>query len=95
MVQSSHLVDKGSPERVLIVKDLGPQLDVSPPHEVPGLRLEERVLVADVDQLSVALASLVGDARQVRVALLAVAADNLAVVEVVLPAKTVSELSLV
>ena len=48
--------------------------------------LEEGVLVADGDELPVALASLVRHARQVGVSLLAVAAHHFAVVKLVLPA---------
>ena len=87
MVQSSHLVDKGSPERVLIVKDLGPQLDVSPPHEVPGLRLEQGIFVTHVDELPVALTTLVSNTSKVGVSLLAIAANDFAVVEMVFPGR--------
>jgi hypothetical protein len=68
------------PKWILIVEYLSPQLHVSSLDEIPRLRLEEGVLVADCDQLLIALAPLVGDARQVGVALLAVASDNLAII---------------
>ena len=44
---------------------------------IPSFILEERVLVADVYQLPVTVAPLVGNARQVRVPLLAVFAHDL------------------
>ena len=83
----SYLVDKRSSERIFIIEDLGPELHVSPSDQVPCFGLEERVLVADGDQLAVALTPLVGHAGQVRVALLAVAADHFAVVVRILSGK--------
>ena len=83
----SYLVDKRSSERIFIIEDLCPELHVSPSDQVPCFGLEERVLVADGDQLAVALTPLVGHAGQVWVALLAVAADHFAVVVRILSEK--------
>ena len=86
-----HLIDQRPPILVLVVQHLGPELHVASLDQVAGLRLEEGVLVADGDQLAVALPALVGHAGQVGVALLAVAADDLAVVVGVFPLKKEEE----
>ena len=52
--------------------------------------LEEGVLVADGDELPVALSSLVSHAGQMGVSLLTVAADHLAVVKLILPEISIS-----
>ena len=60
-----------------------PQVRVHALDDVPGLELEQGVLVGDLDELEVAVAALVSDAREVGVPLLAVLADNLGVVVLV------------
>jgi hypothetical protein len=68
----------------LRVEDLGPEVDVTTLDEVASLVLVHLVLVGDVDELVIAEALGVGNVGEVRVALLAVLADNQRVVEVVL-----------
>ena len=55
-----YLIDEGPPVLVLLAQHLGPQLHVPPLDQVPGLRLEQRVLVTHGDQLPVAVPPLVG-----------------------------------
>ena len=56
--------------------------------------LEEGVLVADGDELPVALSSLVSHAGQMGVTLLTVAAHHLAVVKLILPEISISTVQL-
>ena len=79
-----HLVDQGSPVLVLVIEDLGPELHVPPLDQVAGLGLEQTVLIADSDQLSITVAPLVSFAGQMGVSLLTVLAHHLAVVVLVL-----------
>ena len=79
------LVDERAAEWVFVPEDFCPEFHVATADQIPGLGLEQRVLVADGDQLPVALAALVSHAGQVRVSLLAVTAHNFAVVKLVLP----------
>lgn len=76
----SYLVDELPLEGVVLGEHLEPEVLVAAAHEVARLRLEQRVVVADGDELAVALAALVRHARQVRVALLAVAPHHARVV---------------
>ena len=85
MQYSTYLVNERSSEWIFVIQDFGPELHVFPSHQISGLGLEERVLVADGNQLAIALPALVCDASQVRVALLAIATNNLAVVVRVFP----------
>jgi len=83
-----YLVNERSSEWIFVIQDFGPELHVSPSHQISSLRLEEGILVADGNQLAVALTALVSDASQVRVALLAITANNLTVVVRVFPKNT-------
>ena len=82
----AHLVYELSPEWVILQEYLSPQLLIPSSHQVAGLALEQGVLVAHVDELPVALSSLVSHAGQVRVALLAVLANDTAIIELVFSA---------
>jgi hypothetical protein len=70
------LVNERAPEFVRLNQHLGPEVGVAALDQVARKGLEQRVLVANGDQLLVALAALVGDASQVRVPLLAVLAND-------------------
>lgn len=77
---ATDLVDELALVRVGLGQHLQPEVLVAPAHQVARLCLEQRVVVADGDQLAVALPALVRHAREVRVALLAVAPDHARVV---------------
>lgn len=70
--------------RVVRAEDLGPEFEPAAPDEVARLVLEHLIVVGDEDELVVAEALGVGDVGEVRVALLAVLADDERVVDVVL-----------
>lgn len=76
----NDLVDQLTAIGVALLQHLGPELGVATSHEITRLRLEQGVLVADGDQLAVALAAFVGHAGKMRVALFAVATDDARVV---------------
>ncbi len=82
-----HLINELPPVGVIVSQNFCPQLHVSSLDEISGLRLEQRILVADRDQLTVALAAFVGYAGEVRVPLFTVASNYLAVVVRVLPGR--------
>ena len=84
------LVDERSSEFVVFLQNNGPEVRVPPAHQVACLALEERVLIAHFDDLLIALAPLVGHARQVRVTLLAVLAHHAAIIVLVLPAVNIN-----
>lgn len=66
---------------VLRAENLGPEFEASSLDEVASLVLEHRVVIGDGDELIVAEALGVGDVGEVRVALLAVPADDERVVD--------------
>ena len=51
--------------------------EVPAPNEISGFRLEERIFVADFDELAIARTALVSDAGQMGIALLAVFSHHL------------------
>mmetsp|Transcript_5001 Transcript_5001/g.13054 ORF Transcript_5001/g.13054 Transcript_5001/m.13054 type:complete len:1209 (-) Transcript_5001:895-4521(-) len=75
-----HLVNQLAAELVLRIEHERPQLRVHALHHVAALELEQAVAVRHVHELLVALATLVSDARQRGIALLAVLANDAAVV---------------
>lgn len=77
---AEYLVDELPLVGVGLGQHVEPQVGVAAPHEVSRLRLEQRVVVAHGDELAVALPALVRHARQVRVALLAVAPHHARIV---------------
>jgi len=70
------LVNKLAAVLVLGVEDVGPEVAVATLDEVACLLLEHGVFVGHGNQLNVALATLVGNESEVRVALLAVLANG-------------------
>ena len=76
----NHLVDQRPSTLGPFGQHFGPQLGVGALDDVARLRLEERVRRRAAHELVVALAAAVGDAREVRVALLAVFPDGARVV---------------
>ena len=69
---------------VVLDENAGPEIGFAAPNEVSRLGLEERVLVADANQVLVAPAAFVRGAAEMRVSTLAVLPDHFAVVEPVL-----------
>lgn len=43
-----HLVNQLSPGRVSLLKDMSPELRILPAHQVAGLTLEQRILIANL-----------------------------------------------
>ena len=79
-----HLIDELAAELVALVEHFDPQLGIPALNQIARFRFEQRVVVADFDQFTVALAALVGHAGQMRIAFLAVFAHHAAVVEAIL-----------
>ncbi len=78
---------------VVLNENAGPEIWFAAPNEVSRLGLEERVLVADANQVLVAPAAFVRGAAEMRVSTLAVLSDHFAVVEPVLSKFELKELS--
>lgn len=79
--RSTNLIHELTLVNVLRVEDLGPEFEASSLDEVASLVLEHRVIVGDGNELLIAEALGVGDVGEVRVALLAVLADDQRIVD--------------
>lgn len=82
----NHLVNDLPPRIRLLSQHLRPQIGIPPADQVPRLALPHLVAVGQPNQLLVAQPALVRNERHVRVPLLAVRPDHVAVIVRVLPA---------
>ena len=79
-----YLINEGSTEGVLRVKNMFPKGWIPPADQMPGSILEQRVLVTHSYQLHITLSPLIRHTRQMRVPLLTVLPNHIALIESVL-----------